>query len=41
MEQIISSTVGENGLSCHDVISLDGKVHDPNRINFPERNLHE
>lgn len=26
--------VTENGLSCHDVISPDGKVHDPNRINF-------
>ncbi|MCR4788578.1 MAG: beta-glucosidase [Lachnospiraceae bacterium] len=26
--------ITENGMSCHDDISLDGKVHDPNRINF-------
>lgn len=26
--------ITENGLSCHDVISSDGKVHDPNRIDF-------
>lgn len=26
--------ITENGLSCHDVISQDGKVHDPNRIDF-------
>ena len=26
--------ITENGLSCHDMISLDGKVHDPNRIDF-------
>ncbi len=31
----------ENGLSCHDVISLDGKVHDPNRIDFLARYLRE
>lgn len=31
--------ITENGLSCHDVISLDGKVHDPNRIDFLSRYL--
>lgn len=24
----------ENGMSCHDDVSLDGRVHDPNRQNF-------
>lgn len=33
--------ITENGISCHDVISLDGKVHDPNRIDFLARYLHE
>lgn len=33
--------ITENGLSCHDVISLDGKVHDPNRIDFLQRYLRE
>ena len=33
--------ITENGLSCHDTISLDGKVHDPNRIDFLARYLHE
>lgn len=33
--------ITENGLSCHDVISLDGKVHDPNRIDFLHRYLKE
>lgn len=33
--------ITENGLSCHDVISLDGKVHDPNRIDFLHRYLRE
>ena len=33
--------ITENGLSCHDVISLDGKVHDPNRIDFLNRYLIE
>lgn len=33
--------ITENGISCHDVISLDGKVHDPARINFLERYLSE
>lgn len=31
--------ITENGLSCHDVISLDGKVHDPNWIDFLARYL--
>lgn len=31
--------ITENGLSCHDVISLDGKVHDPNRIDYLHRYL--
>ena len=33
--------ITENGLSCHDMISLDGKVHDPNRIDFLARYLRE
>lgn len=33
--------ITENGLSCHDVVSLDGKVHDPNRIDFLARYLKE
>jgi beta-glucosidase len=31
--------ITENGLSCADVVSLDGKVHDPNRIDFLHRYL--
>jgi len=31
--------ITENGLSCTDVVSLDGKVHDPNRIDFLHRYL--
>ena len=31
--------ITENGLSCHDAVSLDGKVHDPNRIDFTHRYL--
>ena len=31
--------ITENGMSCHDVISLDGKVHDPNRIDYLHRYL--
>lgn len=31
--------ITENGLSCHDMVSLDGKVHDPNRIDFLQRYL--
>ncbi len=26
--------ITENGMACHDNISYDGKVHDPNRITF-------
>jgi len=26
--------ITENGMSCHDVVSSDGKVHDSNRISF-------
>ncbi len=33
--------ITENGLSCHDVVSLDGKVHDPNRIDFLARYLRQ
>lgn len=29
----------ENGMSCHDAVSLDGKVHDPNRRDFLDRYL--
>ena len=31
--------ITENGMAAHDVISLDGKVHDPNRIDFLNRYL--
>lgn len=33
--------ITENGLSCHDSVSLDGKVHDPNRIDYLQRHLME
>ena len=33
--------VTENGLSCRDWISLDGRVHDPQRIDFTARYLIE
>ena len=29
----------ENGISTHDWVSLDGKVHDPNRIDYLNRHL--
>ncbi|MGN0482713.1 MAG: GH1 family beta-glucosidase [Lachnospiraceae bacterium] len=29
--------ITENGMSCHDVVSSDGRVHDPNRITFLEQ----
>lgn len=29
--------VTENGMAAHDAVSLDGKVHDPNRIDFLHR----
>ena len=31
--------ITENGMSAHDTVSLDGKVHDPNRIDFLHRYL--
>ncbi len=31
--------ITENGITCHDWVSLDGKVHDPNRIDFLQRYL--
>lgn len=31
--------VTENGISAHDWVSLDGKVHDPNRIDYLNRHL--
>ena len=31
--------ISENGLSCRDWVSLDGKVHDPGRIDFLHRYL--
>lgn len=33
--------ITENGMSAHDAVSLDGKVHDPNRIDFIHRYLTE
>jgi len=33
--------ITENGMSAHDVIALDGKVHDPSRIDFLHRYLNE
>lgn len=33
--------ITENGMSAHDTVSLDGKVHDPNRIDFLHRYLRE
>lgn len=33
--------ITENGMSAHDWVSLDGKVHDPNRIDFLQRYLRE
>lgn len=31
--------ITENGMSCHDMVSRDGQVHDPNRITFLDRYL--
>lgn len=31
--------ITENGMSCHDIVSRDGQVHDPNRITFLDRYL--
>lgn len=33
--------ITENGISCCDWVSLDGKVHDPGRIDFTQRYLRE
>ncbi len=33
--------ITENGMSCHDLISSDGCVHDPNRITFLDSYLSE
>lgn len=33
--------IAENGLSCNDLIFIDGKVHDPARIDFLTRYLRE
>lgn len=29
--------ITENGMACHDYVSEDGRVHDPNRIEFLDR----
>ncbi len=31
--------ITENGMSAHDAVSLDGQVHDPNRIDYMNRYL--
>lgn len=31
--------ITENGMSCHDVVPVDGRVHDPNRQDFLDRYL--
>lgn len=33
--------ITENGLSCNDIVFLDGQVHDPKRIDFLTRYLRE
>ena len=33
--------ISENGMAAHDWVSLDGKVHDHNRIDLVERYLNE
>jgi len=33
--------ITENGMASHDWVSLDGKVHDPQRIDYLERHLSE
>lgn len=33
--------ITENGMGAHDWVSLDGKIHDPNRIDFLERYMQE
>ncbi|MBO5146153.1 MAG: beta-glucosidase [Lachnospiraceae bacterium] len=31
--------ITENGMSCHDIVSADGRVHDSNRIDFLDKYL--
>ncbi len=33
--------ISENGMSCHDWVTSDGKVHDPNRIDYVRQYLKE
>ena len=33
--------ITENGMACHDTVSVDGKVHDENRIDYLRRYLRE
>ena len=33
--------ISENGMACHDMITSDGKVHDPSRIYFMESYLEQ
>ena len=33
--------ITENGMCCHDWVSLDGNVHDPSRIDYMQRHLLE
>ena len=33
--------ITENGMACHDAVSLDDRVHDPNRIDYLKRYLME
>jgi beta-glucosidase len=33
--------ISENGMSCHDRVMLDGKVHDPSRIDYLHRYIRE
>ena len=33
--------ISENGMSSHDSVMLDGKVHDPHRIDYLHRYLQE
>ncbi len=33
--------ISENGMSCHDTVSLDGGIHDPNRIDYLHRYLRQ
>ena len=37
----VPAVIAENGLACADVVSLDGKVHDPARIDYTARYLAE